>query len=330
MSTNTLDFTRWVEAPLGVAYRRWVITSTGLRQLFRTRFFRILLFLAWTAGVVMAAAGFLFSQSIASGGWIENFAANFGPRFQAVVSAFTAFVLLYPDIVVEGLFTLIFWAHSFLGLGLSLVALTVLVPRLVTRDRASNALTIYLARPLTSGDYLLGKFGIIVGVLLAVWTGPLLFGWLLSVLFAPDRIFIVHSLQPLLRALLFNGLSLVVLAAVAFGVSSLTKTSRATTFLWIGLWIVMGALADIPPMPTWVRHASFSHDLKVARDAVFALDEALLAAGQSLPFLNQQMAQGLQEASTRVQPQDLPHALTGLAVLIALSFLVFFRKLKPE
>lgn len=325
-----LDYTRWTEPPLGIAYRRWIIASTGLRQLFRARFFRILIFLAWAGGALLAAAGFVFSQSITTGGWLEDFAANFGPRAEAVVSAFCAFVLLYPDIVVEGLFTLIFWAHSFLGLGLSLVALTVLVPRLITRDRASNALTIYLARPLTPGDYLLGKFGIIVGTLLVVWTGPLLFGWLLSVAFAPDRIFIVYSFNPLLRALLFNAISLVVLAAIAFGVSATTKTSRATILLWIGLWIVMGTVAGIPAMPQWVRHASFSHDLLITRNAVFRLDEALTKAAESLPLLNRDISKNLGEAGSKVEPRNLGSVVTGLAALVALSFVAFFRRLRPE
>src|SRR5690606_41350343 len=67
-----------------------------------------------------------------------------------------------PFLVVHGLFTMIFGLQSFIALWLCLIGLTALIPRLVTQDRASNALTIYLARPLTSADYLIGKLGIIV------------------------------------------------------------------------------------------------------------------------------------------------------------------------
>ena len=80
-----------------------------------------------------------------------------GPRPEAMFTVLTGLVAMFPDIVVHGIFTLIFWTHSFLGLWLSLLALTALVPQLITRDRASNALIVYLARPLTSTDYLLGK-----------------------------------------------------------------------------------------------------------------------------------------------------------------------------
>ena len=329
MQTN-LDLSRWREAPKGVDYRRWTIVSTGLRQMFANRLFRWLLFLAWTAGVLIAAFGFAFTQSVASGGWLESAAANFGPRVEAVVAALGALVTLYPDICIHGLFTLVFWLHSYLGLGLSLVALTVMVPNLVARDRASNALTIYLARPLTSADYLLGKLGIIVGVLLLLWTGPLVLGWLLSMLLAPDREFIAYSFSPLLRALLFNGIALVVLATIALGVSALNRSARNTTILWIALWLIVGTVAKAPDSPAWLKRASFSHDLSEVRQTVFQLDTALTDAGTKLPFLSERFADYLKQAGQKTQAADFGGALAGLGILTVLSSAVFLRKLRPE
>ncbi|HEX9784494.1 MAG TPA: ABC transporter permease subunit [Opitutaceae bacterium] len=325
-----LEFNRWREAPGGLAYRRWVIISTGLRQMLRLRFFRILVFLAWTAGVLAAAAGLLFTQSVATGGWIESWAASFGPRAEAVASAFTAIVLLYPDICVRGLFTIIFWAHSFAGLGLSLLALTVLVPRLITRDRASHALTIYLSRPLRSSDYLIGKFGIIAGTLVILWTGPLLASWLLSMLVAPNTDFLTYSITPLLRALGFNVLSLLALASIALGVSALNRSSRNTILLWIGLWIVVGMLADFPAMPEWLRYASFSYDLRVLRQESFQLEEVLMEAAEVLPFVGAQVTDKLAEAGRNLGTNGPAGPFAGLAVLVALSSTIFFRRLRPE
>jgi len=327
-----LDLRRWQEKPAGVAYRRWVIVSTGLRQLLSTRFFQILLFLAWTAGVLMAAAGFVFTQSLASGGWLESFAASLGPRPQAVVSAFCAMVLLYPDICIGGLFTTVFWAHSFVGLGLSLIALSTVVPRLIARDRASNALTIYLSRPLTTVDYLLGKLGIILGILLLMWTGPLLLGWLLSMAFAPDGDFFVYSFSPLLRALLFNFIGLVTLAAVALGVSSLGKNSRTIVPLWIGVWIIAGVVASIPTTPGFVRAASFSNDLFVVRREIFKVDEILVKAGETLPLLDRSMAKNMVHLGNmqREQSSGATGAFLGLGAIVIVSSVVFSRKLRPE
>ncbi len=325
-----LEFTRWEEKPRGVGYRRWVITATGLRQVFRTRFFRLLLFLAWLLGAAQAAAGFLLSQSIAPGGWLEQLAANLGPRAEAVVSAFCAYVLLYPDIVVRGLYTALFWFQSDVGLGLSLVALTVIVPRLVTRDRASSALTIYLSRPLTSLDYLVGKFGIVMGVLLVVWTGPLLFGWLLSVLFASDTVFIIHSLDPLLRALLYNAIALAVLGPLALGISAVARSSLNTILLWIGVWIVLGFVAGIPFVPAVVRHASFRHNLDQVKEALFRLDTLLERAQVAMPFVGPPAGEGVHVFFEHLRPDNLTGVVVGLTALVGLSCLVFLRRLKPE
>jgi ABC-2 type transport system permease protein len=335
---TTLDLSRCREKPRGVGYRRWVIISTGLRQLFSTRFFRALLLFAWSAGVFMAAVGFLFSQTVATGGWLEQGAAELGVRTQAIASAVGAVVLLYPDICVNGLFTLVFWLQSYLGLGLCLIALTVLVPRLVARDRASNALIIYLARPLTSVDYLLGKLGIIAGVLVLLWTGPLLFGWGLSMLFAPNSDFFVYSVSPLLRALLFNGISLVVLASVALGVSALSRSSRNTILLWIFLWVIAGGLAwrvesrleRGRSAPEWLLRTSFTHSLSEMRKSVLGLDKAFIDAGSKLPLMDKTFADKLREEGQEEEAKDLSGTLASLGFFVALSSVVFLRKLRPE
>ncbi len=326
----SLDLSRWRETPRGVNYRRWTMVSTGLRQLFRTRLFKILLAAGWGGGVALAALGYLFSQSVTSGGWVETMAVYLGPRAQALSSALAGFVLLYPDICIGGWFTLIFWAHSYLALVISLVAMTAMVPRLVTRDRATNALTVYLSRPLTSADYLIGKLGMIVGVLAVLWTGPLLFGWLLSVVFAPNTDFIVYSFSPLLHALWFHGIALVSLAAIALGVSALSRTSRNTTILWIGLWLIMGTVAKPPSAPTWLRRASFTHDLNEVRQGILRLDTALITAGESLPLLDRRFAQNLTAGGRKAEAVDFDGALASLGAFVALSSFVFLRRLRPE
>ncbi len=327
---RNLDLSRWREAPRGIAYRRWAIVDNGLRQLLRLRFFRVLLGLAWSGGLAIAALGVVFSQSVATGGWLESLATRFGPRYEAMAAMLGAFVVLFPDVCIGGVFTLIFWAHSFLGLWLSLAALTVLVPQLITRDRGSNALTVYLSRPLTSVDYLCGKFGIIVCVLVAIWTGPLLFGWVLGMLFATDSDFIVYSLAPLWHALLFNAVGLVALAAIALGVSACSRTANTTTAIWVGLWLILGAVAAPPVVPDWLKRTSFQRDLNEVRQTVFRVDSVLTGAGEKLPFLDQTSATNLAAAGKRAQSSDFNGSLASLGAFVALSAFVFFRRLRPE
>lgn len=327
---TSVEVSRWREAPLGIGYRRWTIASAGLRQLFRTRLFVLLVVIAWVGGVLMATIGFLLTQSIASGGWLESMAEQWGPRAEASVAAVGGLIVLYPDLCIGGLFTLIFWLHSFLALGLCLVALAITAPRLIATDRACNALTVYLSRPLTSADYLLGKLGTITGILALLWTGPLIFGWLLSMLLAPDRDFIVHAFAPFLHALEFNGIALVVLAAIALGASAIARSARATTAAWMGLWIVAGFVARFPATPPWLRRVSFSYNLGEVRKTLFRLDSALTDASANLPMLTAQMTESMNRAAQNAQAVDLNGALFGLAILVGVSSAIFLRRLRPD
>lgn len=326
----SLELSRWRETPKGVGHRRWTIVTTGLRQLLRVRLFLVMTIAAWVAGLVVAAFGFLFTQSVATDGWLQSFAENLGPRPEAIVTALGGLVTLYPDICIHGVFTLAFWIHSYLGLGLTLIALTMVVPQLIARDRASNALIIYLSRPLTSTDYLIGKLGIIVGVIVMLWTGPLLLGWLMSMMLAPDRDFMVYSLAPLGHALLFNAIALASLAAIALGVSALTRVGRIASIIWVSLWLVAGTMAKLPSSPSWLQHASFSYDLSQVRQQVFRLDEALTAASTQLPLMDQNLVRNLASSGKNAAPVDSAGALLGLAMLTIAGSAVFLRRLRSE
>lgn len=328
--TASLDLSRWRERPRGLGYRRWVIASTGLRRLAQGRLFRTLFALSWIGSAVLALTAFVLAQAASEGGSLDEFLGHFGPRGAALASALRALVLLYPDVCVHTFFTFLFWLQSYLGLGLSLVALTLVVPELVARDRASRALTLYLSRPLTTFDYLLGKLGVVAGVLALLWTGPLLFTWLVGVLFASDRDFLIYSFSPLLRALAYNGIGLIALAAIALGVSALARSARATTAAWLGLWLVAAFVARVPHMPAWIQCASFSRDLGRLRSEAFRFDQALVEAGQTLPLASAGMSESLTRMGNRLEPTDVGGAIAGLAVLTGASALVFFRRLRPE
>jgi hypothetical protein len=278
----------------------------------------------------MAALAFAFSQTVVSGGWLEQGAAALGVRAQAVASAMGALVLMYPDICVSGVFAAIFWLQSYVGLGLCLIALTVLVLRLVARDRASNALIIYLSRPLTSVDYLLGKLGIIAGLLALLWTGPMLFGWALSMLFAPNSDFFVYSISPLLRALFFNGISLVVLASVALGISALTRSSKTTILIWVFMWILMWAAGGSENGPEWLQRSSIMLNIGEVQAGVLRVDVAFTDAAKKLPLLDPRFVRKLERTGQEVAGTNLSGALKALGLFVVLSSVVFLRKLRPE
>jgi hypothetical protein len=163
-----------------------------------------------------------------------------------------------------------------------------------------------------------------------MWTGPLLFGWVLSVGFAPSTDFIVYSFGPLLRALTFHAIGVVTLASIALGVSASVRTSRAATIVWIGLWLIFGAIANPPRTPDWLKRTSFSHNLGEVRQGVFRLDRALALASESLPILDKNLTRNMAGAGARAKPADFPGALGSLAVFVAAASFVFLRRLRPE
>lgn len=326
---TALDLSRWREKPRGIDYRRWVIVSAGLRQLFKTRFYKALFTASWLLGLLIAVAAYLGNQFLVEGGWLETALANQRQGI-AVLKSIRGLAALFPDIMIGGSYTVVFWVHSFIGLWISLLALTTMVPQLITRDRANHALIIYLSRPLTSADYLLGKFGMIVGLLLVLWTGPLLFGWLLSLLVTADPDFVVHSIPPLLRALAFNGIALVVIAPIALGISALARSSRVTIGIWLGLWVVAAGLAKFPESPLWLQRASFYENLAEVRLKVLPVSSVLTEAVTKLPLLDAETTRDLNRMAKQARTDEFNGAVAGLCVLVVLAGTVFLRRIRAE
>jgi len=327
---TTLELSRWREKPEGLAHRRWAIASLGIKRVMRLKFFRLLLILAWGSALAVAGIAFSFGQAVATGGWLESFAAHFGPRVTAIASSTGALILLYPDICVGGLFTLLFWVQAGVSMVLCLVALTLVIPGLITRDRSSHALTIYLSRPLTTVDYLLGKLGIIIAALAVLWTGPLLVSWVLAMLLSPNLDFLTYSLGPLGHALLFNAVALVVLASIALGVSASAHSSSRAVLAWLGAWLILGVIANLGHSPTWLRDMSFSYDLDQIRRSLFQPGAALVRAAAELPMLNSDLAKHLHNAGENISPHGTGQAVAGLVLLTFAGSLVFLQKLRPE
>ena len=123
---------------------------------------------------------------------------------------------------------------------------------------------------------------------------------------------------------------IVVLAAIALGVSALGRTPRLTIVVWICLWSVFGVMAVQPRAPNWITRMSYTHNLGQVRQEVFRLDDVLGTAGADLPILDADFKRNLATASQRSRSTDFAGALAALGVFVVGASFVFLRRLRPE
>jgi ABC-2 type transport system permease protein len=159
---------------------------------------------------------------------------------------------------------------------------------LIANDLRTGAILVYLSRPLTRRDYVLGKLGVLLALNLSVTLVPGLFLYLIGMALAPELLLKWELawigpavvLQSLLVAL---SVSLLVLA-----VSALSRSARvaglAFVGLFIGLEIVRGVLVGIADRPE-AHVLSLQNNLRVVGNLVFGITERGFAVPAAYPPL---------------------------------------------
>jgi len=105
---------------------------------------------------------------------------------------------------------------------------------LITNDRRTNALQIYLSKPLTRAEYVAGKLGILVCFLLLVTLLPAMALLLVQMMFSASFTFLREHLF-LIPAITLYALGEVLLNAfVVLALSSLSTSVRYTAMLYTG------------------------------------------------------------------------------------------------
>lgn len=116
---------------------------------------------------------------------------------------------------------------------------------LIARDRASGALPLYLSRPLTLGDYVLGKLGII-GWFMAIFTlVPNLLLWLMGVLSDPAEGAFTAALPHLLPIVVQNGAVVLVYSLTILAVSSICRRPMFAGLIWFSLVILLPSFTSM-------------------------------------------------------------------------------------
>jgi ABC-2 type transport system permease protein len=124
---------------------------------------------------------------------------------------------------------------------------------LVANDLRTGAIVVYLSRPLTRRDYVLGKLGVLLALVLAVSLAPALLLYGISLVLSPEH-FLKWSLAWLGPAVVLHSLVLgFTLSLLMLAVSSLTRSARVAGLVFVGLavslWLVEAIVSAIYRWP---------------------------------------------------------------------------------
>jgi ABC-2 type transport system permease protein len=226
--------------------RAWaVITGAGIRTIIRRRIFLALLLFAWLPFVVRAIQMYL--------------AASFQqmPILAASVETFRDFLNQQGPFV--------FFITIWVGAGL------------IAADKRSNALQIYLSKPLSRVEYVSGKLAVLVVFLMLVTWVPAMLLLFLQPMFAGSFAFVRANLYLFPAITLFASLQVLVASFAILALSSLSKSSRFVAILYAGavfftesIFNVVSAITGSTAL-SWI---SFPANLRQVGNVIFRLQPA--------------------------------------------------------
>jgi ABC-2 type transport system permease protein len=181
--------------------RGWVVIAvTGIRARLRQRRFLALLIMSWLPFVVRT---------------VQIYAAVNLPQ--------AAFLAPTPGMFRQFLSQqqiFVFFMTVYGGAGL------------IANDRRANALQIYLSKPLTRAQYVMGKLAILSIFLLLITWMPAVALLLVQVILAGSLTFFTTNIHLLPAITIFSVVEVVVVATVMLALSSLSKSSRYVGILY--------------------------------------------------------------------------------------------------
>ncbi len=190
--------------------RWWVIARAGIMERLRERKFLGLLLVAWGPFIVRAVQ-FYIASNYAQASFLAPAASTFR-EFLAQQGIFVFFITMY------------------VGSGL------------IANDRRANALQIYLSKPLTRVEYVVGKLTTLVLFLTAVTWVPAILLLLLQMMFAGNLTFLKANLFLFPAITLFSAVLVLVSSFSMLALSSLTKSRRFVAVMYAGLLFFTAAM----------------------------------------------------------------------------------------
>lgn len=124
---------------------------------------------------------------------------------------------------------------------------------------------------------------------------------------------------------------MVILSALALGVSAVSSREKSTPALWFMWWILGGVIQPIAlQTKPWLRHLSFTFNLKQIGLACFRLGDDLKTAQDNIPIFGEMLRNIRSDTRFALDHPLVGGALAGLAVMLLLAAWVVVERVSPE
>lgn len=235
MPIHDLGYRAWQGRRAARILRVWEVAHSGISLVWRRRWLRMMLMLAWLPIIAPAFAVFAFEYS-ATEPELQHFVAQLlgGPLGQPELAMQ---VVTDPEAARHQVWsTLILAFFRYPQLFAMVILIGLIAPMLVSYDLRTKAYLMYFSRPLTPMQYVMGKSAVIWFLLLMTVTLPALLLYVVGVLLSPDLSVIGQTWDLPLRILAASAVLMIPTTALAMAFSALTSESRYATFAWFATW----------------------------------------------------------------------------------------------
>ena len=227
---------------LAPGWQRWIVISdVGIRRAWQSQWLKRMLFLAWLPALWFGVGFFLWEQAAQYPDWQEmltpllrNLPST--PVFDEVKEAMRNGKLSDSRHTVWAWLLQSFFRYPQAVLMVLLVGL--IAPPLISQDIRSRAFLLYFSRPLTRGEYLLGKLGSLWAYLGLISVAPALILYFLGVILSPSLSVVTATWDLPIRVIGATIVLMLPTSALALCLSSITQESRYAGFSWFAIWIL--------------------------------------------------------------------------------------------
>ena len=242
MPVHDLGYRAWLGRRMPRLLRPWVVAKSGIALVWRRKWLRLMILVAWLPIVFPSLGIFVFEFSSTE------------PDFQRVIvqlmrspmlnqAEIADAILADPDSARHQVWATLILAFFRYPQAIAMVLVVgMIAPMMISYDLRSKAYLMYFSRPLTPGEYIVGKTAVVWFFLVLIATLPALALYVFGVLLSPDLSVIWETWDIPLRILGATGVLIVPTTALALCYSAFTSESRYATFAWFATW-AMGGVA---------------------------------------------------------------------------------------